>query len=270
MCLYVLQIQLKYETILAERYIKWYNDYSIKSVKREKTQKYPISDHIFYLSDNALTYGVALEQICNVKHDWEIRNQLKLIKKSIEYLIHCTDIFLQDPGNDFLYQTFRFNIGFGMEDVKILRKTSPLWNQMPMWLNEYYPKTNKLIWLANTDNICDAAKKMLIGIEKVGYTSAGYPQCRGADKFLSTYGFYPCVVINNNKILQIEWFRLNSILNKYEYCAMVETCYDQRKFNQWRSYLNSSLNIVENSEYIWQNRHQKKKQKASFKPIVSQ
>lgn len=256
---------MRYETITAKNFISFYNKYSNRQKIRDKTIKYPIGEHLQYLSDNAMKYGIHIEAFHNRNKEWLLGVQLNILQTSTNNLIKCFEEYFKDPESDYAFQQLRYCAGMIIPNLLEIR-TSAMWITMPIFLNDNYPFENKLFWFANTTQLRSSVKKMLEGIEKCKFDEYGYPQSRGAIKFLTTFNFPACALINNPHILPIEWFRFNTILNKIYYSIIVEKSGQRRKFNQFKSYLQSILQVVDRADTIRKNKRQKHPK--GFKPHV--
>lgn len=242
-----------------------YQEYDTNEEMKAQTKQYPMGKHLNKLSGNAVKLGTAMEAMFNVNADWSINRQFTVLKETVQYLITSTNTYLDDFKDDLQWQSFRYKCGLEMTNVKHLRKNGSLWILMPLCLQNYHPRSNKIVWLANTNHLQKQTKIMLKGIEKVKFNKQGYPQGAGPDKFVASFGFPPCVLINNDQILPLLWYIFNHILNKFEYGAIVDKCLFQKKYNQYRAFLQAMLNIFVTTHIAWQARKQPPSNE-SFKP----
>ena len=211
---------------------------------RRRTASWKIGDHVKLLSSNAMKIGTSVERIFNFKQDKLWDHWVQQWIESMDSVIGITNEYenlkqkrkshsekklddeekkqaLKSELEEF-YNPWIHCVTKSIKNIQQIHEDPRFGPIFPIWINRFtkHSKT-QLHWFVDKQKINKFVKKCLRGLSSVNkFDEYGYPDCDGIRRFRSVYYFTPVFLINNDNVICIEKFNLDTILQCVLFCTL--------------------------------------------------
>lgn len=204
----------------------------------------PIEKHISILSTNAVNIATHIESNSLYPQTLMYSNCNMFINNLIKLRDYWEEYTAPKENNSITIAQFTFKSAPIISDIIRMRGSSPLFINIGDWLNQFIPKSNELIWFGSEETMNKRTKKMLKGIEKLGFDEYGYPIADGGKRFIKVFGFTACAFNNNDIMLTMEFMRLLKNIHKMKLSIFDNVKEWKNSHLQWHYQINSWIRLL--------------------------